>query len=387
MKEDKYGFNYPVINQKKCINCRLCQKECAYNDNDTNKVKESYAAVNQEKDVLKKSTSGGIFGAIAEEFLANGDCVCGAEMIFKNSHATVKHMIIEQKKDLNKLQGSKYVQSNMEDIFKNIKSKLKEGKKVLFSGTPCQVAAIKKCMGNNFKDRLFTIDIICHGVPSLKLFDDYIQQQSTDKKMKIKEFRFRDKKFGWGLEGIILGENNKGKIIQEQISPDNSSYYRFFLDGEIYRDCCYYCPFAQEKRVGDLTIGDYWGVEKYSSEFLRENGGPFVKTEGISCLFVNTVQGQKMLEDFGTSILKEKVEISKVKIINTQLREPAKHTKLRKKLLDGYTKKGYVYIEKIFVRNSKILYVKRIIKEIIKKIIFWDKVKSITNLSIPVIHK
>ena len=94
-----------------------------------------------------------------------------------------------------------------------------------------------------------------------------------------------------------------------------------------------------------------------------------------------------MLEDFGTSILKEKVEISKVKIINTQLREPAKHTKLRKKLLDGYTKKGYVYIEKIFVRNSKILHVKRIIKEIIKKIIFWDKVKSITNLSIPVIHK
>lgn len=142
-----------------------------------------------------------------------------------------------------------------------------------------------------------------------------------------------------------------------------------FLDGEIYRESCYHCPFAREERIGDLTIGDYWGVEKYSPELLKENGGLFLKKEGISCLFVNTDKGKKMLEIYGNSILKEKVDIEKIKIVNTQLTTPAESTKLRKTLMKSYLKKGYKKIEIIFFIKSKKDYIKWKVKETIKKIL------------------
>ena len=119
--------------------------------------------------------------------------------------------------------------------------------------TQCQVAAIKSCTRGRFEDNLFTIDIICHGVPSLKFFNDYLQAEKNKKGIDIKKFIFRDKQYGWGTKGSILGIKD-GKMIVEPINSRTSSYYSFFLDGEIYRDCCYQCPFAQEKRVGDLTI-------------------------------------------------------------------------------------------------------------------------------------
>ena len=188
-------------------------------------------------------------------------------------------------------------------------------------------------------------------------------------KIIVQEFKFRDKQFGWGLDGSIKGKDSNSNIVFKKINPDTSSYYRFFLDGETYRDSCYECPFAQDKRIGDLTIGDYWGVEKYSPELLNENGGPFLKSKGVSCLFVNTNQGQKLLEHCGMDILRKTVEVSKIKIINTQLREPAQFSYLRKKLFKGYAQNGYPYIEKIFIRKSKISNTKQHIKLIIKRII------------------
>ena len=369
MKEDELGIIYPIIDHEKCINCNLCRRKCPFVDNNVNKIKECYAAMNEKKAVLKKSASGSMFGALAEDFLDKKGDVCGAEMYFKEGHVNVRHSLIESPRDLEKLQGSKYVQSDTRDIYLAVMSKLKEGKKVFFSGTPCQVAAIKNFVGDKFVDNLFTVDLICHGVPSLKMFDDYIQQVAMKKKILIHKFNFRDKRFGWGLDGSIEGIDDQGNEFFEQISPNSSSYYRFFLDGEIYRESCYHCPFAREERVGDLTIGDYWGVEKYSPELLKENGGLFLKKEGISCLFVNTDKGKKMLEIYGNSILKEKVDIEKIKIVNTQLTTPAESTKLRKTLMRSYLKKGYKKIETIFFIKSKKDYIKWKVKETIKKIL------------------
>ena len=369
MKEDEVGFLYPVIDSTRCINCKACKKICAYKEDSLNTIKESYAAVNHKKDVLQQAASGGMFGALAEQFLNKGGCVCGSEMIFEQGHVNVRHVLIESQQDLKKLQGSKYVQSDTSKIFDSITSKLKEGREVLFSGTPCQVAAIKRLVGKKFADKIFTIDIICHGVPSRKMFDDYIQKEMEKQKIIVQEFKFRDKQFGWGLDGSIKGKDSNSNIVFKKINPDTSSYYRFFLDGETYRDSCYECPFAQDKRIGDLTIGDYWGVEKYSPELLNENGGPFFKSKGVSCLFVNTNQGQKLLEHCGLDILRKTVEVSKIKIINTQLREPAQFSYLRKKLFKGYAQNGYPYIEKIFIRKSKISNTKQHIKLIIKRII------------------
>lgn len=369
MREDEFGFLYPVIDSIKCIDCKACEKICAYKEENLSAIRESYAAVNQNKDILQQAASGGMFGALAEKFLNEGGCVCGSEMSFEQGHVNVKHILIDSLQDLYKLQGSKYVQSDTTKIFDSIISKLKEGKEVLFSGTPCQVAAIKRLVGKKYADKIYTIDIICHGVPSKRLLDDYIQQEMEKQKIVVQEFKFRDKQFGWGLDGSIKGKDTDSNTVFQKINPDTSSYYRFFLDGETYRDSCYECPFAQDKRAGDLTIGDYWGVEKYSAELLDENGGPFSKSKGVSCLFVNTNQGKKLLDNCGMDILKKAVETSKIKIINTQLREPAHSSNLRKKLFKGYAKNGYQYIEKIFIRKKRISNTKQYIKLVIKRII------------------
>lgn len=357
LKEDKYGFWYPEIDQNLCTNCGACRKNCSFNSKKTILTKECYAAVNSDDLQLSMSASGGVFSALAYAFITDKGSVCGAAMELDNGNVTVKHIFTDSLRDLPRLQGSKYVQSYTAETFYKVLAYLKEGRKVLFSGTPCQVAAMKTYVGNQYSDLFYTIDIICHGVPSKKIFEDYIQTESEKRNLVIQNFVFRDKKSGWGHNGRITGKNFSGDSISEKINPDSSSYYRFFLDGELCRDCCYKCPFAQENRIGDLTIGDYWGAEKYSPELMRENGGVFSNDSGISCLLVNTKQEKELLKRYGGLIIKKDVNISKVKIINTRLRHPVIHSKLRYKLMKAYSEKGYDGIEKIFIiqKSRKII--------------------------------
>lgn len=373
MIPDKYGYKFPVIDQKKCIDCGLCRKNCIFINHDLNQVKDTYAAKNMNRDELLKSSSGGIFSAIADAFISNNGYVCGAVMNFENGNVNIKHKVINSSNGLYKLQGSKYVQSDISDVLVEVKNKLKDGKDVLFSGTPCQVAAIKKFTKNVKNGQLYTIDIICHGVPSLKMFDDYIQQVAMKKKISIHKFNFRDKRFGWGYDGSIEGIDDQGNEFFEQIIPNNSSYYRFFLDGEIYRESCYHCPFAQDQRVGDITIGDYWGVQDYSPELMKENGGNFASYEGISCLLINTDNGNELINKFGINLYKENVDYDKIKIVNTQLTAPAQHTKLRNRLLDAYIKKGYAGVEKIYERQYAWHRLKQLIKKILIKMNLYRK--------------
>ena len=365
MQMDEIGFKYPKINQEKCIDCGACKKICGYNTDSTNFIKNSYAAVNTNDKVLQKSASGGIFSAIAQSFLKTQGLVCGAEMLICGNRTEVKHVLIESESELERLQGSKYVQSDIKDCFEEIILRLKEGKKVLFSGTPCQVAAIKRCTRGKFEENLFMIDIICHGVPSLKFFNDYLQVEKTKKKMDIQKFIFRDKKYGWGKKGSICGIK-KGNTVTELVNSRTSSYYSLFNDGEVFRDCCYKCPFAQEKRVGDLTIGDYWGVEKFSPEVMEENRGDFSKKNGVSCLMINTDKGKEMLACYGENIRKIPVDIEKIKIINTQLNHPVKHTYLRDIIFKVYTQNGYKGVEKIYRKQLVIRKVKSGLKRVLK---------------------
>ncbi len=178
MKKDEYGFEYPVVNKDKCINCGLCKKSCAYINNNENKniEKKVYAAVNQNDEQLNISSSGGVFSAISTSFIKQGGVVYGCSMEVIDEKLTPIHIRIDELSSLIKLQGSKYVQSNMETIYRNIQLDLKEGKKVLFSGVPCQVAAVKNYLKtiNISAEKLFTIDIICHGTPSSNFFQNYI---------------------------------------------------------------------------------------------------------------------------------------------------------------------------------------------------------------------
>lgn len=376
MECDQYGFVYPKINIESCIDCGACSRVCAFHNLNEAKDSRCYAAINTDAEELFKSTSGGVFAGIASMFLNDG-IVCGAKATFCDGRMEVQHTVIDTESELATLQGSKYVQSYLWPCISELRKALESGKKVLFSGTPCQVAGIKSLFGKYAKSQLYTIDIICHGVPSQSLFNDYIDGFQKENQIQLVKFDFRNKKFGWSLDGLAVGKDLEGETTKKiPVSPGNSSYYRFFLSGETYRDSCYQCPFACKNRVGDITIGDYWGIEMYDPQLLRENGGTFEKNKGISCLLVNTNAGCELMEKYGNKIQCVPIKIEHVLKINKQLREPAKHSDLRSKLFKAYRKKGYVGIEEIYKKIKFESNIKMAIKKVIPSEV-WSIGKSI----------
>ena len=218
-------------------------------------------------------------------------------MLYENDQLTVKHIRVDHEKDLHLLKGSKYVHSNMLAVYPQVLADLKNGCQVLFSGTPCQVAGLKGFLQKDYEN-LYTIDLICHGVPSQQLFSQYIAFEESKHKSKITTFKFRDKKQGWKLHGSMVLEN--GETVY--FDPEESSYYQLFLNSYTYRENCYSCPYASDHRPGDVTIGDYWCVELVHPELMAENGGPIEHEKGVSCLIANNEKGQAILAEFGNGI-------------------------------------------------------------------------------------
>ena len=366
MNKDEMGFVYPEIKRDVCVDCGLCQKKCCFSKRKNQGIGECgsdcYAACNINREELSKSTSGGVFSAIAHAFLENGGVVVGVCMNLDSGKVHVYHAVIESPYELAELQGSKYVQSNLWECMDALDDKLKHGKKVLFSGTPCQVDAVKGKYKEYLESQLYTIDIICHGVPSQMFFEDFINNYQKETDLKIKKIVFRDKKYGWGLSGQLIASNENVKF-----APNEFSYYKYFLDGETYRDSCYACPYACPERIGDITIGDYWGVKAYDPQLLVENGGAFDLEQGVSCLIVNNARGEELLKKFGINVQKEPIELQHVMKINAQLREPAKHTALRNKIFLRYSKYGYSAVESLFQKQQFYRKIKRKIKAFIKR--------------------
>ena len=348
MKETNMGFIFPEIDKSKCVDCGLCSSVCIYQNN-TEKTKSiiSYAASSKSKLITNKSSSGGVFYECAKHLLNNGGVVYGAAY---TDGLYVCHIRIDTVKDLYRLQGSKYVQSEIGMSYQQAKSDLEQGKSVLFSGTPCQIAGLKNYLKKEHSG-LLTIDIICHGVPSQKMFQDYLSTLSSD---TIEHFDFRDKTMGWKDFFILWEAKGKKKRIHNQIS----SYYQLFLNGEIYRDNCYSCQFACSDRVSDITLGDFWGFEQVHPELINDEIWSSQLLSGISCVLLNSENGV----DFFSSIKKDlywyESSIDEITKHNGQLREPSKHTDLRETVFNLYLNDGFSSVERLF--NKKIPIKKRI---------------------------
>ena len=362
MIEDEYGYVYPKINKDKCIECGLCKKSCIYQNENKNlqKPMNTYVAISKSENLIKKSASGGIFASIAKKILEDGGAVYGASLEIENNIFKVKHIRVDKKEELIKLQGSKYIQSDTTEIYPLIKKDLEDRRKVLFSGTPCQVNALKSYLKFKEYENLFTIDIICHGVPNNRMFNDYIKLIEQKGKGKVVDFCFRDKTKNWGLYASF-NINKKGKINKKIMSAYESSYYQLFLDSAIYRENCYECPYAKNLRTGDITIGDYWKIEIEHPEYLNK-----VDTrKGVSCIIVNTKQGKKMISNFSNEILILESELGKVKKHNAQLEHPSVLKEEHERILQLYSSKGYEEVDKYYHR-------KNLIKILLKKI--WYKI-------------
>ena len=282
MKENEEGFLYPYVDEKKCINCSLCVKRCPTQSskNDFANPKAVFAFRNKDDTQIMQSASGGVGVLAARNIIQKGGVAYGAayDEIFY-----VKHIQVDRLDDLSKIQSSKYVQSDTNDTYSQVLKDLSDGKIVLFAGTPCQIDGLNAFLGKDYKN-LYTIDLICHGVPSPKFFKKYLEYQNKQLAEKVIYFNFRSKDGrGWGTQYLL---KTKTKTKTKTLSLDR--YGKHFMAGDCYRECCYQCAYANTHRVGDLTIGDFWGIGKSHPEFYSE--------KGVSSVFVNTSKGQWLFD-------------------------------------------------------------------------------------------
>lgn len=365
MQEDEYGFIYPKINDTTCIKCEACIRVCAYqNVEEKNSVIQTYAAVSQNTDLMK-SASGGIFASIATNIIKNNGIVFGATLESENGTLVPKHIMVDNERDLLKLLGSKYVQSDIGRTFKEVRKQLLMNKQVLFCGTPCQIAGLKSFLKKEY-DNLFLIDIICHGVPNARMFQDYIKLMS--KGNEVVDFKFRDKRFGWSTIGSVSLKDKGNKIIDIPIRGNENSYYSNFLNLLTLRENCYSCKYACNRRPGDITIGDYWGIEKEHPEILNTNGGSIDEKKGVSVVITNTNKGERLISTYNN--LKMYVsDYGKAAKINDQLRVPSKLTEEREIVLNLYKNGGYEAVEKWFIKKErKNIFINKLKRKIPKKI-------------------
>ncbi len=341
MLSDEEGFLYPVLNKDKCINCGLCKNTCPYDKElDLNEPVKAYASQEKDEKNLLNASSGGMFGVFAESILNDGGCVSGAVYTDKFK---VSHILTNEKNEALKMKGSKYVQSDMKDCFSQIKEKLSTEESVLFTGTPCQCHGLKSYLKKDYEN-LYLVDLICHGVPSPKLFESYISYE--EKKFgKLTEIKFRNKKIhGWGSKGSIKALKGERET-EKSITPFNNSFYNlYYIENAVSRKSCYSCPYAQIKRSGDITIGDYWGVENAFPQEKMKNG--------VSALLINTEKGEKLFEKTKDKINFFSADVSHIQKGNGNLNEPSKKPSEREILYKDLNEKGYEFIIKKYCRLS-----------------------------------
>ena len=291
MQETSEGFLYPDVNAE-CVHCGICVRACPALTPPAIDVfkKECYCAYLLDNEKRMQSTSGGVFSGLAEKIILDGGIVFGAAY---DTDLNVSQIAVDNLNDLQKLKGSKYVESYTGDSFKQVKLFLDKGRSVLYSGTPCMIAGLKTFLGKTYEN-LITVDIICHGVPSRKLFRKYLEWLGKKYRGKIIYYGFRDKDVG----GWSCGGKAKTKTKTKTIAGSCDPYYASFLRGETYRESCYTCPFANTQRIGDITLGDFWGVERFYPEIDR--------TKGVSCVIVNSCKGQAFFDSVKEILVRDK---------------------------------------------------------------------------------
>lgn len=294
MKEDDEGFRYPLLDESLCVGCNLCHKVCPYENMPERHGSDKYAFGGYIKDeqIKFESTSGGAFSAIVDTFCDENYVIFGAE----SKGLLVWHSYITDKKDLAKFRKSKYSQSKMRKSYQQVKEFLNDGKKVLFSGTPCQIAGLKAFLRNVNQDYLLTVEVICEGVPSPLYVRKY--EQSLKKKFGVAiqsiDYRYKGRSLlgnhKWDFEIMRttnMMKNNERKIIEKDrwFNP----FWSVWLKHLMSRPSCYECPFATTERVADISLGDLWGVHLYCPELYGKNGG-------ASLAVANTDKGKKILQ-------------------------------------------------------------------------------------------
>ena len=337
----EFGFRYPQIDKDACVNCGQCEKVCPIDKAlEVSAEQKAYAAVHKDDEVLAKSTSGGAFTAIADAVFAQGGIVYGAAML---DGMQVKHIRTSGKDDFEGLRSSKYLQSDTGTTYQMVEQDLKQGKTVLYSGTPCQIDGLKNFLGKDYEN-LYTVDIVCHGVGSQAYFDKYMDY-ARERYGKIKALRFRSKEYaGWSCGGGVVVVDSSDCLKKIPYRDFDNYYYSYFLSGDIYRKSCYSCKYANTNRVGDFALGDYWGVEALNLPLQTENG--------CSLLLVNNRHAMQLLDEI-ESLDRVETTVEQAAHCNKQLNTPSKLMDSRQNRIGEYESMSGQQIQKEYLKNHR----------------------------------
>lgn len=358
MKKDVMGFLYPHIDEKLCVGCGLCVKTCQFHDDyiryDNYEKPVVYGVRHKNEYELAQSQSGAASWAIIEAFLKEPGAVYGA------AFETVYHVAHKKATSLDEAQAfrcSKYVQSDLSGVFVRIKDDLKNGKRVLFFGTGCQVAGLIAVIPTRLRHSLLTVDIICHAAPSPAVWESFVKYIENKYNKKVIAASFRNKRFGWHSHTETLEFGDGSPMIE------STSFRKLFYDHVIVRPSCSVCHYTNIKRVSDITICDFWGWEKYYSEW-NDN-------KGVSALMINSDKGSAFFEK-----IKEFLELRESnvdKCFQPQMGEPISvNYDVIKKAESIFRKRGYLGLAKAYGDQS----VKYLVKEKIRPILKFLKFRE-----------
>lgn len=325
MQADLEGFKYPVIDKNKCIDCGLCYNVCLLDKMCGNLEgdKTSFACSAKDENFAKQSSSGGVFAILANMYIKEQAVIYGAAF---DDDWNVCHIRADKKDELKRLYTSKYVQSDMGNTFRDVKFDLDNGKKVLFAGTPCQVAGLRSYLQKDYLN-LLTVDFICHGVPSPLVWQQYVDTLKKKLNSKITEISFRDKKDGWKSYNFKLITAN-GDVFYEK--HGDNTYMKGFLKDLYLRPSCYDCKFKTLQRASDITLADFWGIEKIIPEINVE--------KGVSLCWASSEKGDTILDKALKQTIYEQVDLNEAIKHNPSAITSVKRHKNRNKFFEDISK-------------------------------------------------
>ncbi len=348
MKEDEEGFLYPNIDKSKCIDCGLCDRICPIKNKKENNIEpKAYSMRVKDKEILKRSTSGGFFTPLAKYVLDNSGIVFG---VGYDDKFNVVHKEINKIDDIKELVGSKYVQSYLGDTFKRVKDYLDKGKIVLFSGTPCQIEGLRKYLDKEY-DNLIIMDLICHGTPSAKLWKKYITYQEKKYKSKIQKAYFRNKTYGYHSGTMKLVFEN-GKVYYGSARVD--FMLKSFFKEISSRPSCYNCNFKSRKHNSDFTVFDCWHISNYVKNIKDDD-------KGYTNVIVNSKKAQQILEKIKDNITLYEVDLNEIIRLDGSMVENS--TKPHEKRFEFYRSLDNVEIEETIQKYIPISKMDRVIEE------------------------
>lgn len=292
MQQNAEGFLYPSIEKSKCISCSKCEKTCPVlnkNEPEENKVKEALACINKDEEIRMQSSSGGVFTSLAEQIIQANGVVFGVKVA---KDLTIIHGWTDSIEGLSEFRGSKYVQSAIGETYKECQEFLNANRKILFSGTPCQIAGLKSFLGKEYEN-LFTIDIICHGVPSPLVWKKYTEEVARKTGKSIVRTSFRRKDYGWKKFSLAFTFSDESEYHN---TLEKDAYLQLFLRDSGLRMSCYNCNFKGIDRYSDITLADFWGVQNEIPEIDDD--------KGVSFVVVNSPKGKQLLNETSNCFMK-----------------------------------------------------------------------------------